>query len=72
MSKPKQPRPEKEDPNGPFSPKATTKDLDPTKCIAAQLGAVGNEKQCGRGRVDGEWCLWHGPVFRAEQKAKCS
>jgi hypothetical protein len=60
--------PAREDPNGPFAPRATTKDLDATKCVAAQLGAVGNERQCGRARVDGEWCKWHGPTHRAEQK----
>ena len=66
---PKRPRLEREDPNGPFAPKATAKNIDATKCIAAQLGAVGNERQCGRARVDGEWCKWHGPTHRAECKA---
>ena len=66
--KQRQNRPEREDPNGPFAPRATTKDVDPNKCVAARLGAVGNENQCGRDRVDGDWCKWHGPTYRAEQK----
>lgn len=61
--------PPREDPNGPFAPRATAKEIDPTKCVAAQLGAVGNERQCGKARVDGEWCRLHGPTHRAEVKA---
>lgn len=66
---PKKTRPKREDPNGPFAPRATTENIDPTKCVAARLGAIGNENQCGRDRVDGEWCKGHGPTHRAECKA---
>lgn len=58
----------REDPNGEFAPRATTKTLNPNKCVAARLGAVGNEAQCGRDRVDGEWCQEHGPTLRAARK----
>jgi hypothetical protein len=59
---------EKFDPNGPYAPRAEPKppnELDPTKCVAAQLGAVGNERQCTGDRVDGEWCERHSPETRA-------
>ena len=59
---------EKFDPNGPYAPRAEPKppnELDPTKCVAAQLGATGNERQCTGARIDGEWCERHSPETRA-------